>query len=254
MGVSAVVIPSAQWRAALAVGLCAGALAWALHVSGGDAWLADLVYRWEGGRWALRDAWWTSALLHEGGRRLSILCWIGVCAAWVCAARGATCAAWRQPLGYLLVAVLTSTLLVSTVKHASGIDCPWDLQRYGGTRPEGLWFGVLSAGDAARGACFPAGHASAGYAWVAAWFAFAPLRPAWRIPALGLALAAGAAFGIAQQLRGAHFLSHDLGTLALCALVAGALARIWPWQIGRAAIPSFEAVGNDGSTTAGVPR
>lgn len=247
-------IPSVQWRAALAAGAVAGMLAWALHASGGDARLADLVYRWEGGRWALRDAWWTSALLHEGGRRLSILCWITVCVAWVCTARSVTYAAWRQPLGYLLVAVLASTLLVSTVKHASGIDCPWDLQRYGGTRPEGLWFAVLSAGDAARGACFPAGHASAGYAWVAAWFAFAPVRPAWRMPALGLALAAGAAFGIAQQLRGAHFLSHDFGTLALCALVAGALARVWPWQVGRGAMPSFEAVAPDGSAIAGAPR
>ena len=247
-------MPSAQWRAALAVGVVAGVLAWVLHASGGDARLADLVYRWEGGRWALRDAWWASALLHEGGRRLSILCWIAVCAAWAWTARSATYAAWRQPLGYLLVAVLMSTLLVSMVKRASGIDCPWDLQRYGGTRPEGLWFAVLSAGDAARGACFPAGHASAGYAWVAAWFAFAPVRPAWRIPALGVALAAGAAFGIAQQLRGAHFLSHDLGALALCVLVAGALARVWPWQVGMDALPSFGTVVDDGSAIADAPR
>ena len=67
------------------------------------------------------------------------------CAAWAWTARSATYAAWRQPLGYLLVAVLASTLLVSMAKRASGIDCPWDLQRYGGTRPEGLWFAVLSA-------------------------------------------------------------------------------------------------------------
>ena len=80
------------------------------------------------------------------------------------------------------------------------------------------------------------------------------MRPAWRIPALGVALAAGAAFGIAQQLRGAHFLSHDLGALALCVLVAGALARVWPWQVGMNALPSFGTVVDDGSAIAGAPR
>ena len=33
-------------------------------------------------------------------------------------------------------------------------------------------------------------------------------------------------FGIAQQLRGAHFLSHDLWALMLCWLVALAMHRV----------------------------
>lgn len=40
------------------------------------------------------------------------------------------------------------------------------------------------------------------------------------IPTLALPLTLGLVFGIGQQLRGAHFLSHDLWTAWLCWLCA----------------------------------
>jgi membrane-associated PAP2 superfamily phosphatase len=40
---------------------------------------------------------------------------------------------------------------------------------------------------------------------------------------LGFALGLGGVFGLAQQLRGAHFLSHDVWTLMICWLIALAL-------------------------------
>src|SRR3546814_7721096 len=72
------------------------------------------------------------------------------------------------------------------------------------------------------GRCFPAGHASAGYAWVALFFFFGGTRPQWRWKGLVAGLCAGLVFGVSQQLRGAHFASHDAWTLMVC------------WQIGRA--------------------
>ena len=74
------------------------------------------------------------------------------------------------------------------------------------TRPHGM----------PRGVCFPAGHSSAGFAWVSLYFFALPVRPAWRWRGLAVGLVAGCVFGAAQQLRGAHFLSHDLWTLATC--------------------------------------
>lgn len=43
---------------------------------------------------------------------------------------------------------------------------------------------------------------------------------AWRWLGLMIGLVAGLIFGISQQLRGAHFLSHDLWSLTICWLVA----------------------------------
>ncbi|MCL7714374.1 phosphatase PAP2 family protein [Stenotrophomonas sp. CPCC 101365] len=181
----------------------------------GDQWLADLLYRGQGGRWALKDAWWTSQLIHRGGKNLSVLASLLVLLALLRACLDPRWRALRAPLLYLLLAVGLATGGVALLKPLTGLDCPWDLQRYGGGRP---FVGLFQPRPATLGAaaCFPAGHASAGYAWVALYFFALQARPRWRGRALGVALATGLVFGIAQQLRGAHFLSHDVATLALC--------------------------------------
>ena len=95
------------------------------------------------------------------------------------------------------------------------MDCPWDLLRYGGQRPYVELLHLRPIG-LTRGACFPAGHASAGYAWMALYFFFLMARPQWRWWGLAAGAGAGLLFGLSQQLRGAHFLSHDLWTAMIC--------------------------------------
>jgi len=129
---------------------------------------------------------------------------------------------WRRPLAYLLLATLLSTAAVGLLKRWTNVDCPWDLLRYGGDRTYySLFMHRPSILGQAR--CFPAGHASAGYAWTALYFFLLSTRPGWRWWGLGFALGLGALFGVTQQLRGAHFLSHDVCTLMVCWLIALAL-------------------------------
>ncbi|MCC5093843.1 MULTISPECIES: phosphatase PAP2 family protein [Xanthomonas] len=191
-----------------------------LMLGGGDQWVADALYRLEGGHWLLKEQWFTSQLVHRGGKWLSTVAAVVVLGmavlAWSRARPGARALRW--PLTYLAASVALSTTLVSLLKSWTAMDCPWDLSRYGGTHP---LIGLFASrhGLHASG-CFPAGHASAGYAWVALYFCALALRPAWRWPALLTGLAAGAVFGVSQQLRGAHFLSHDLWSLGVCWLTA----------------------------------
>jgi len=71
-------------------------------------------------------------------------------------------------------------------------------------------------GPGRGGHCFPSGHASGGFALLALYFAAYPhvTKNAWRFLLPGILL--GTSFGLAQQLRGAHFLSHDVWTAFLC--------------------------------------
>lgn len=206
-------------------------LAWALAVCTIGAldidWrLAHALYAWEGYRWLLRDATLTEALLHRGGHALIISAWLGALAAWFVARRRG--AALQRPLARLVLSVLASTLLVSWIKSWSNMDCPWDIDGLGGMRPYLDLLGPRPSG-LPQGRCFPAGHASGGHAWVALYFFFLSVRPAWRWRGLAIGLGVGALFGLAQQLRGAHFLSHDLWTLAICWCVAYALrCRVRP--------------------------
>ena len=70
---------------------------------GGDFWVADHLYRLQGSRWALRDAWLTSNLLHRGGKNLSTFLAIAV---------AATCIwAWRKKRSNKCTAYLRWPLL-----------------------------------------------------------------------------------------------------------------------------------------------
>ncbi|MGJ7497707.1 phosphatase PAP2 family protein [Variovorax sp. RT4R15] len=135
-------------------------------------------------------------------------------------------AAIRWPMGVLhrlnrgervqlAATVLASVLAVSMIKTYSHTSCPWDLQAFGGVaRYVSHWqWGV---GDGGPGKCFPAGHASAAFAYVGGWFVFRRHAPAiaWRW--LAVAMLAGLALGLGQQLRGAHYMSHTFWTAWVC--------------------------------------
>jgi len=179
-----------------------------------DLKLAHWLYRLQGERWALKDQWLFSELLHRQGRHASIALLLIFLGLLLASFRHAGLKRYRRLWVYLVVAPLSASALVLLGKQTTGIPCPWDLQPFGGQLPYlPLSRQLLSRGD---GACFPAGHASAGYAWLALYFAALAVAPRWRFHLLGLALGLGLLFGITQQLRGAHLLSHDLWSLTLC--------------------------------------
>lgn len=202
-----------------------------LMAGGGDRWLAELLYRAEGGRWLLKDHWLTATVVHRGGKYASTAAALGLLVFGLLARRSPRWRSWSRAALYVVLAVGLSTAAVSLLKDVTHMDCPWDLAGYGGSR---AFFGLFEPrhGLAASG-CFPAGHASAGYAWVALYFAALAVRPRWRRAGLAIGLGAGLLFGFSQQLRGAHFLSHDLWSLATCWGVALGLYLTWPWPAAR---------------------
>lgn len=195
-----------------------------------DWLLAHRIYAWEGYRWVLKKAFLTEALLHRSGHDLSVAAWVVVLGTWLIASRRESLRVWRMPLGYLTLSVLLATLAVSWVKSWSNVDCPWDINGLGGTRP---YIGLLESRPAGLpdGRCFPAGHASGGYAWMALYFFFLMTRPQLRWRGLAVGAGIGLIFGIAQQFRGAHFLSHDLWTAMICWTVAFGLYRLFLYRL-----------------------
>lgn len=226
-----------------------------LEIWGLDLKLGDLLYRLEGHQWALREHWLTAGLIHNGGRLLSFGLLLVAVLGWSLSWIRPGLRHWRPGLSYLISAVLCSVLIVNIAKRLAGLDCPWSLQRYGADR---LYHSLFSLDPATTsgGSCFPAGHASAGYAWVALYFlalhhfggTSARARRYRRLallPGLGL----GLIFGISQQLRGAHFISHDIWTLAICWFSALLLYRwrLWPQPITPKFCYSRFCAGTSGS-------
>ena len=205
----------ALWRAwCIALLFYLLAMVWLMGFDG-DFVIADRLYALQGGAWRLREHWFTVEWVHQGGKRLSWAMWLGVAMFTLFTWRKPAWRTWRRPLLMLLASVLLATSLVATIKHAVPMACPWNLQRYGGSGPYVALFEAWPV-NLPRNACFPAAHASSGFAWIALYFCLLQVRPAWRKAGLALALAMGGIFALSQELRGAHFLSHDLTTIMLC--------------------------------------
>jgi membrane-associated PAP2 superfamily phosphatase len=183
----------------------------------------------------LSEHWLLTSGLHEGGRLLS---WLLVVAL--------TLGVW-WPVGplrelhgrerlQLVVTTLAAVLVVSSLKGVSATSCPWDLSAFGGVaRHVSHWSWLRDGGS---GHCFPAGHASSGFAFVGGYFVWRHRSPAWARAWLAVALLAGFTLGLGQQVRGAHFMSHTLWTGWLCWSVALGIevlvfARLRPWNLMR---------------------
>lgn len=162
----------------------------------------------------LREHWFLVSVLHEGARRLGwLLALLLVLGVW-----------W--PMGVLrrieanerlqwAVSTLLALAVVGVLKHFSTTSCPWDLAEFGGVaRYASHW--ALGVMDGGARHCFPAGHASAGFAFIGGYFALRRRQPQAAHWCLGGALVAGLILGGAQQVRGAHFMSHTLWTGWLC--------------------------------------
>ena len=219
--------------------LAALALLLAWDASSVDLALARLAGGVHGFAW--RDNWLAKVLLHEGMRGVAF-----VAGAWLLAGmwwptgvlRRLPRAARLQWLASLFMGLAAIALL----KHSSLSSCPWDLAEFGGTgtyQTHWAW-GQLDGGP---GHCFPAGHASAGFAFIGGFFVLHPVSAALARRCLVLVAVAGLVLGIGQQLRGAHFMSHTLWTAWICWATAwcvnvlagvGSTWRATAWAYGDA--------------------
>jgi membrane-associated PAP2 superfamily phosphatase len=119
-------------------------------------------------------------------------------------------------------------------KAAINRHCPWDYDRYGGPVPYSGLFEPAPPG-CARGNCFPAGHASGGFSLMSSYFIFYGRSRGRAIAGLLAGLALGSLFGFGQVARGAHFVSHNIWTAAVCWFSALALYQ-WVFR-GRLLVP-----------------
>ncbi|WP_428634971.1 phosphatase PAP2 family protein [Sedimenticola sp.] len=190
-------------------------LATLLEFSPIDLYLADMIYQAGGAGWILRHSYLFAEVLHNDAKELIKIVAVMLFGVAILSQFIKRLQPYRRALWYLALVMPLSGLLVGIGKEITHVDCPWDLLRFGGEHPYIRLF-EPHPGDYKYGRCFPAAHASAGYTFVALYFFFSVLRPTWKYYGLMIGVVLGLVFGITQQLRGAHFISHDLWTIAIC--------------------------------------
>ncbi|MFT6897617.1 MAG: membrane-associated PAP2 superfamily phosphatase [Paraglaciecola sp.] len=202
-----------------------------LQLSGGDEWLASQIYHIYGA-WHWQQSWLLETVIHKGGRLLIIaIVLLMLLTTLVSYWRGWGNKTSRLSGVYLCIATLASIIAVSLLKRLTTLPCPWDLEKFGGDQAPVYLYDVFSS-QLDIGHCFPSGHASGGFALFSFYFAARMLLPKyqvgnrlnlWFLPGLCL----GLAFGLAQQLRGAHFISHDIASALVCWTVCALIYRLF---------------------------
>lgn len=213
--------PRAWW---VSLGLLAGMLA-LFEFTPLDLALQDNFYNFTARRWAVDAAAPLGRLVFYHGPKA----FVGVVAltALVLAAGAARWRErWRLDRRGLWLAVLviaTVPALAGLGKKYTNVFCPSEIRRYGGDVAYVKLFAPFPADDrpARRGGCFPAGHASGGFALLGLLAVRASRR--WRQGVIALGLGLGWWMGGYQMLKGAHYLSHTVTTM----LVAWLVVLLW---------------------------
>lgn len=225
--------PNFYWRHLRPPLLLFALLAPVLAISSVDVVIAHALFFDEiGSRWIGANSWWTNQLIHHDGTVLIRSLGGSALILWATTFLRPQWHTLRRPALYFFLSVGLSVGVVGLLKALTNVDCPRDLSEFGGSFPFVHLF--ADRPDELRHArCFPAAHASSGYALVALYFVLRE-RSQWA-SRLGLAvgLVMGLIFGIAQQSRGAHFVSHDVWSAWLVWIISLSLytfafeARLW---------------------------
>lgn len=181
-----------------------------------DFWVADHFYDAASGKWLVKHAGQPKQIFYKTPLLLLKISGFVIFAVLLIPHRWLA-PRWRLPKRALAVVLLSLVLipsLVASLKRWTGMYCPQQLVRYGGKQPELHLFERAPEGCCAvRGRCWPAGHASGGFALMS----LCALGRTRRQKFLGVAagLAAGWIMGGYHMMDGNHFLSHTLITMLL---------------------------------------
>jgi membrane-associated PAP2 superfamily phosphatase len=172
-------------------------------------WAYDPVNGWIGAQ-----TWWAVDLIHTWGRNFVRLMAGTAVLAWAASFVSPKFRSWRRGGLYIALAIIVSTGVAGLLKSLTNVDCPWDLEPFGGKNPYVALF-AHRPDHLPRAQCFPGAHSSSGFALMSCYFLLRNRSRRAARMALAGGLLIGTVFALGQQARGAHFLSHDLTSAAI---------------------------------------
>ncbi|HBB4148047.1 TPA: PAP2 family protein [Escherichia coli] len=201
-----------------------------------DLMVADWFYLGMGHWMVAKQAFLPDLLLYSGLKKLLMAMLIYLLVATICRAYhekkgNAITAKWLVPvtkfrvreLAYLVLTLILVPTVVASLKAYTHVVCPVHLTIFDGTLP------YLPMLDSMRNTipdkCFPAAHASSGFALFA--FAFAPSLRRRRGAIIIVVMALGWAMGCYKMIIGDHFLSHTVVSMMLAWAMSAGLAWVF---------------------------
>ena len=193
-----------------------------------DLRVQDLFYNFDTHQWILP---WSlepyKFLFYDGIKKLLILFGVVMLVLLVFFRKKSFLQGYQKGLLVVVLAAILVPAISSGMKKYTNMPCPRDEVRYGGEYPRtAVWerYSEEFKLTHKRTKCWPAGHASGGFALMSLFFLFHSRKN--RFLALGGAIAVGWAMGGYKMIIGDHFFSHTFITMVLSWLLILIIARI----------------------------
>ena len=132
----------------------------------------------------------------------------------------------RRALIIIIASAIFVPLLVGSLKDVTNMPCPKNLERFGGDHPDTCVWEKYNNElcKMAKIKCWPAGHASGGFALLSLVYIFGSFRG--KAIAVAVAMSVGWSMGVYKMLIGDHFLSHTIITMIMAWLIILCIARL----------------------------
>ncbi len=195
------------------------ALLW-FELTNTDLWLQNLFFNTQNNHWLIDSP---GPLLHfifyDGIKKLLILFALAILISLLFFRNRPWIKLHRRGLRIVLLALIIVPSVVGLLKATTNVACPRDIVAYGGDIPYVRVFESYPQGQKPENKqrCFPAGHASGGFALMSLYFLFHSKRNRRRALVFGLSI--GWLMGIYKTLLGHHFMSHTIITMLLAWLL-----------------------------------
>lgn len=201
------------WSAALLLIVVCALQTWTdLDFQFQKLWYNSETQKW----WLTPEEFEATRWLWYGGAKKAVSIFGGICVfVFLLSYKVKKLQIWRKCCFLLMLSLLFVPLVVGSGKKMTNIYCPNQTAEFNGTYEQHRIFEILEGERAAekRGACFPAGHCSGGFALLMLFFALP--YPRLRFLGLFFGFLAGSLMGGYQIVRGEHFLSDTLATVCV---------------------------------------
>lgn len=185
-----------------------------------DIFVQNFFYNFETKNWIIdKDEPILKFFFYDGIKALLILLGVAIFLSLVFLRKKRLVQEYKKGLIIVLLSAILVPLLIGSLKAITNTPCPCNIVHFNGTYPENKVFDSYPTDfvQKSKVKCWPAGHASGGFALMALFFLFKTPKNQKR--ALIGALIIAWSMGTYKMLLGDHFLSHTIITMIMAWLI-----------------------------------
>ena len=193
-----------------------------------DLYIEDLFYNAQTHKWFLdkHEAFW-KFIFYDGIKKALLLLGVAILLILLFLRKKPLVQEYKKGLMIVLLAGMFVPVFIGSLKAFTNTPCPCDLKIYNGTYPD---VKVLESypedfTQKSKIKCWPAGHASGGFALMAFFFFFKTQKN--RNRGLLWGLITGWSMGSYKMIIGDHFFSHTLMTMLFAWLIILIIAKFF---------------------------